>query len=606
MRSPERVLNSLSEHSSDLNYKFERLYRLLFNEDMYYVAYEHIYAKTGNMTKGTDGRTIDDMSTGRIENLIEAIKNETYQPKPARRVYIPKKNGKMRPLGIPSIDDKLVQEIVRMILEAIYENSFEETSHGFRPQKSCHSALTQIHRRFTATKWFIEGDIEGFFNNINHEVLIGILKERISDERFIRLIRKFLKAGYIEDWKFYNTSNGTPQGGIISPILANIYLDKLDKYMEEYADRFNSGELRKDNVEYVKLTKQIERLRKQLKSCTSENVRIELLKAIKEAKTARLQFPSGDEMDANYRRIKYTRYADDFLIGVIGSKADCEKIKEDIRLFLHEKLKLTLSSEKTLITHANDAAKFLGYEITVRKSSSQTKRIKTGSLAKVYGKRVVLKIPVDTAKKKLLEYGVLQIKFHNGKEIWKPKSREHLASKTDIEILDTYNAEIRGMANYYAIASNSGAELNSFKYIMQYSMYKTFAHKYNTQVSKILKKYRINKEFTVYYTNKKNEKIKRVFFNESFRCKTERMCSLSKKVSQSKIANCQTNLIKRLKAGKCELCGKNEQSLTMHQVKKLKDLKGELLWEKVMIKQRKKTLAVCECCHNAIHKSKLM
>lgn len=214
------------------------------------------------MTKGTDGRTIDDMSTGRIENLIEAIKNETYQPKPARRVYIPKKNGKMRPLGIPSIDDKLVQEIVRMILEAIYENSFEETSHGFRPQKSCHSALTQIHRRFTATKWFIEGDIEGFFNNINHEVLIGILKERISDERFIRLIRKFLKAGYIEDWKFYNTSNGTPQGGIISPILANIYLDKLDKYMEEYADRFNSGELRKDNAEYVKLTKQIERLRK--------------------------------------------------------------------------------------------------------------------------------------------------------------------------------------------------------------------------------------------------------------------------------------------------------------------------------------------------------
>ena len=603
MRSPEKVLNSLSEHSSDLGYKFERLYRLLFNEEMYYVAYEHIYAKTGNMTKGTDGETIDNMSTGRIDNLIKVIKDETYQPQPARRVYIPKKNGKMRPLGIPSIDDKLVQEIVRMILKAIYEENFEDTSHGFRPQKSCHSALTQIHRRFTAAKWFIEGDIEGFFNNINHEILIGILKERISDERFIRLIRKFLKAGYIEDWKFYNTSNGTPQGGIISPILANIYLDKLDKYMEEYADRFNNGELRKGNVEYIKLTKQIERLSKKLKGCTSEKTRVELLNAIKEAKIERLQFPSVDEMDANYRRIKYTRYADDFLIGVIGSKVDCEKIKEDIRLFLHEKLKLALSIEKTLITHANDVAKFLGYEITIRKSNSQTKRIKTGSLAKVYGKRVVLKIPADTAKKKLLEYGALQIKLHNGKEIWKPKSKEHLASKTDIEILDTYNAEIRGVANYYAIASNSGAELNSFKYIMQYSMYKTFAQKYNTQISKILKKYRINKEFTVCYTNKKNEKIKRVFFNESFRCKTEKMYSLSKKAPQSKIANCQTNLIKRLKAGKCELCGKEGQSLTMHQVKKLKDLKGELLWEKVMIKQRKKTLAVCELCHETIHKT---
>lgn len=417
------------------------------------------------------------------------------------------------------------------------------------------------------------------------------------------MIRKFLKACYIEDWKFYNTSNGTPQGGIISLILANIYLDKLDKYMEEYADRFNNGELRKGNVEYIKLTKQIERLSKKLKGCTSEKTRVELLNAIKEAKIERLQFPLVDEMDANYRRIKYTRYADDFLIGVIGSKVDCEKIKEDIRLFLHEKLKLALSSEKTLITHANDAAKFLGYEITIRKSNSQTKRIKTGSLAKVYGKRVVLKIPADTAKKKLLEYGALQIKLHNGKEIWKPKSKEHLASKTDIEILDTYNAEIRGVANYYAIASNSGAELNSFKYIMQYSMYKTFAQKYNTQISKILKKYRINKEFTVCYTNKKNEKIKRVFFNESFRCKTEKMYSLSKKAPQSKIANCQTNLIKRLKAGKCELCGKEGQSLTMHQVKKLKDFKVEFLWEKVMIKQRKKTLAVCELCHETIHKT---
>lgn len=229
MRSPETVLNNLSKHSSDLGYKYERLYRLLFNEEMFFLAYQRIYAKQGNMTPGTDGRTVDQMSIQRIERLIDALRTEEYQPHPAKRVYIPKKNGKKRPLGIPSFDDKLVQEVTRMILEAIYEGHFEYTSHGFRPHRSCHTALTHIQDKFTGAKWFIEGDIKGFFDNIKHEILVNILKERIADERFIRLIRKFLKAGYAEQWKFHNTYSGTPQGGIVSPILANIYLDKFDK-----------------------------------------------------------------------------------------------------------------------------------------------------------------------------------------------------------------------------------------------------------------------------------------------------------------------------------------------------------------------------------------
>ena len=234
MRSPERVLNSLSEHSKDASYKFERLYRILFNEEMFYVAYQRIYAKEGNMTKGSDGQTIDNMSLKRIEKLIDTLKDETYQPQPSKRVYIPKKNGKKRPLGVPTFNDKLIQEVVRMVLEAIYEGNFEYTSHGFRPNRSCHTALTHIQKEFNGAKWFVEGDIKGFFDNINHDVLINILLERIADERFIRLIRKFMKAGYIEDWQFHNTYSGTPQGGIISPILANIYLDKLDKYIKEY------------------------------------------------------------------------------------------------------------------------------------------------------------------------------------------------------------------------------------------------------------------------------------------------------------------------------------------------------------------------------------
>ena len=214
MRNPEKVLNSLTEHSKDLNYKFERLYRILFNEEMYYVAYQRIYAKPGNMTAGADGKTIDQMNLNRIEKLITSLKDESYQPKPSKRVYIPKKNGKMRPLGVPAFDDKLLQEVVRMVLEAIYEGQFENHSHGFRTKHSCHTALADVQKTFSGVKWFVEGDIKGFFDNINHQILITVMKERISDDRFIRLIRKFLNAGYLENWKFHSSYSGTPQGGL--------------------------------------------------------------------------------------------------------------------------------------------------------------------------------------------------------------------------------------------------------------------------------------------------------------------------------------------------------------------------------------------------------
>ena len=273
MRSPEKVLNSLTEHSKDTSYKYERLYRILFNEEMYHVAYQRIYAKEGNMTPGSDNQTIDGMSLTRIAKLIESLKDESYHPQPSKRVYIPKKNGKMRPLGVPAFDDKLVQEVVRMILEAIYEGSFEHTSHGFRPNRSCHTALAQIQESFTGTKWFVEGDIKGFFDNINHEVLMNILAERIADERFLRLIRKFAKAGYIEDWTFHKTYSGTPQGGIISPILANIYLDKLDKFMKTLIENFDKGKRRGHNPESSRLGTRRWRAVNKLKTIVDEEER---------------------------------------------------------------------------------------------------------------------------------------------------------------------------------------------------------------------------------------------------------------------------------------------------------------------------------------------
>lgn len=601
MRSPERVLNSLNEHSKDSSYKFERLYRLLFNEELFYVAYQKIASNGGSTTKGSDGRSIDEMSLARIETLIASLKDESYQPHPSRRVHIPKKNGKTRPLGIPAFEDKLVQEVVRMILEAIYEGHFETTSHGFRPKRSCHTALLHIQKTFSGAKWFIEGDIKGFFDNIDHDVLVGILRERISDDRFIRLIRKFLKAGYVEDWTFHNTYSGMPQGGIVSPILANIYLDKLDKYVKEYIRHFDMGTKRRPGKESNDLANERKRTVRKLKKIKDGTEKAALVARLKAIEQERAAFPSGDEMDGSYRRLKYIRYADDFILGVIGSKEDALRIKEDIKSFLSESLALELSEEKTLITHTGKSAKFLGYEITVTRNNHQRRDVQ-GRLRRTYGKRVRLNVSMATLRDKLLEYGAMEIKLRNGKEIWKPKCRSGLIFNDDLEILDRYNRETVGFCNYYLIANNY-VVLHNFRYIMEYSMYKTFAGKYRSTVRKINKKYRLNKLFTVKYEQKGVIKS-RTFYKTSFKRRTTAFNG-SCDIEPYSIADVsRTNLTDRLKAEKCELCGATGK-LIMHHVRNLKDLKGKESWKRLMSARKRKTIALCPSCHRLRHLGKV-
>ena len=601
MRSPERVLNSLNEHSKDSSYKFERLYRILFNEELFYVAYQKIASNGGSTTKGSDGRSIDEMSLARIETLIASLKDESYQPHPSRRGHIPKKNGKTRPLGIPAFEDKLVQEVVRMILEAIYEGHFETTSHGFRPKRSCHTALLHIQKTFSGAKWFIEGDIKGFFDNIDHDVLVGILRERISDDRFIRLIRKFLKAGYVEDWTFHNTYSGTPQGGIVSPILANIYLDKLDKYVKEYIQHFDKGTKRRPGKESNDLANERKRTVRKLKKVKDGTEKAALVARLKAIEQERAAFPSGDEMDGSYRRLKYIRYADDFILGVIGSKEDALRIKEDIKSFLSESLALELSEEKTLITHTGKSAKFLGYEITVTRNNHQRRDVQ-GRLRRTYGKRVRLNVSMATLRDKLLEYGAMEIKLRNGKEIWKPKCRSGLIFNDDLEILDRYNRETVGFCNYYLIANNC-VVLHNFRYIMEYSMYKTFAGKYRSTVRKINKKYRLNKLFTVKYEQKGVIKS-RTFYKTSFKRRTTAFNG-SCDIEPYSIADVsRTNLTDRLKAEKCELCGATGK-LIMHHVRNLKDLKGKESWKRLMSARKRKTIALCPSCHRLRHLGKV-
>ena len=597
MEKSERVLKALSDHSQSSDYKYERLYRYLFSEEMFAVAYQRIYAKQGNMTPGTDGKTIDEMSLERIERLIVSLKDESYQPHPARRVYIPKKNGKKRPLGIPSFEDKLVQEVVRLLLEAIYEGHFEGTSHGFRPHRSCHTALGMIQKSFAGAKWFIEGDIKGFFDNIDHNVLISILRERISDERFLRLIRKFFNAGYVEDWKYNKTYSGTPQGGIISPMLANIYLDKFDKYIKEYAAKFRKGDRRSINPEYWRLNNKKNWLKKKLQKTSDEQIRKSYLYEIAQLSKQMLSTPHKDAMDADFRRLQYVRYADDFLISVIGSKSECETIKADITQFMREQLKLELSDEKTLITHAQDKAKFLGYEIFIRKSDA-VKRNRDGVLKRDFNGAVVLTLNSAVIQKKLTEYNALEVRNIDGKDIWWSKPRRYMTPMKPEDILAQYNAETRGLYNYYSLAANVSKECASFAFIMKMSMFKTLGWKLNTSARKVRQKYQKDKDFVIPYNDAKGKQKYRVFYNEGFKKRNAQFDVDYDKLPQTMYVP-YPSLVERLKDGRCELCGK-EGKVVMHHVRTLTKLKGNNEWEKLMLKRHRKTLVVCEDCNSMI------
>lgn len=602
MRNPIEVLETLQKKASNKNYRFERLYRNLYNEEFFLLAYGNLCNKEGNLTKGTDGATIDGMGMERIRKLIESLRNHSYQPCPARRVFIPKSNGKQRPLGIPSVDDKMVQEVVRLILESVYETSFSEHSHGFRPNRSCHTALTQIQRNYTGVKWFIEGDIKGYFDAIDHHILVNILRKRIKDEYLISLIWKFLKAGYLEDWKFNPTYSGTPQGSVISPILANIYLNEFDTYVEEYITKFNYGKRRERNSEYRFYSDGASKLRVKYRATwetMADEGKERAKREVNELMAKAKQIPAMNPMDKNYRRLLYCRYADDFICGVIGSKEDAEAIKADFSLFLKDKLGLDMSEEKTLITHSNEKAAFLGYEIAVSKSN-EYKKISNGQKIRTFNGRVHLFMPYNKWVKKLTSCGALEIRQQEGKEVWKPQARKDLINKEPIEILSVYNAEIRGLYNYYCLASNV-SKLQKYYYIMEYSMYQTFAMKYRENLRKTINSHSINGVFGVSYTTKSGNAKRATFIKGSF---PKRSVSLdySDEIPSYSVAKYsqKSGLMLRFQAGMCELCGQPTDNARVHHVRKLKELAGMNEWERKMVQMNRKTLVVCNTCYRNI------
>ena len=595
MQPTMEILAKLRENSQKHpDEVFTRLFRYMLRPDVYFVAYQSLYANSGAATKGVNEDTADGFSEDYVQRLIEMLKDESYRPSPVRRTYIDKGNGKMRPLGIPTFTDKLVQEAMRMILEAIYEPQFSNCSHGFRPERSCHTALTQVKHDFTGIRWFVEGDIKGCFDNINHAVLVNIIGKKIKDARFIKLIYALLKAGYLEDWRYHETHSGTPQGGIISPIFANIYLNELDRFVEKLKEEFDKPLPRNTCApEYKKISDKRKRLSQKIKMMEGS----ERASAIQEYQTLGQRMFKLPAKLCEDKVIKYVRYADDFLIGVNGDRQDCEWIKAQLAEFIGAELKMELSEEKTLITHSNTPARFLGYDIRVRRDQ-QLKNNGRGGKQRTMNGKVELNTPLsDKIEKFLFSRGIVEQREDNGK--MEPCRRTHLLSQTDLEIVSIYNSELRGICNYYNLASNFN-KLNYFGYLMEYSCLKTLANKHRSKISKVRRMFKDGQGgWGIPYATRKGQK--RMSFAKYSDC-TSKICVDTIKNAARNHARSTTSFESRLKAKVCEVCGCTDaEKYVIHHVNKVKNLKGKKRWEQIMIAKRRKTLVVCHPCHMVIH-----
>jgi group II intron reverse transcriptase/maturase len=573
MREAATVLDVLRERGRR-GLPLERLYRQLFNPQLYLLAYGRLYSNKGAMTPGSDGETVDGMSLGKIGRIIDALRHERFRFKPVRRTYIPKKNGKKRPLGLPSWSDKLVGEVIRLLLEAYYEPQFSDRSHGFRPERGCHTALSEVATRWPGTTWFIEADITDCFGSLDHEIMLSTLAGDIHDGRFLRLLRNMLQAGYLEDWVWHETLSGAPQGGVASPILSNIYLHKLDKYVETVLiPEYTRGTSRAPNPDYQEVEKQLARALRRGDRPT-----------VRALRQQRRSLPSKDPGDPGFRRLRYVRYCDDHLLGFTGPKAEAEEIKIRLATFLREELNLELSQEKTLITHARTgAARFLGYEITVQHADHKI----TGTRRSING-TVGLRVPLDVIKAKSAPY----------LKLGKPERRNQMV-----------NAQYRGLVEYYLLAGDV-YRLNRLEWVMKTSMLKTLACKHDSTVTKMADRYKTTiptpygprRCFEVNVERTGRKPLTARFGGIPLRRK--RNAVLTDRVPAPVTVRLK-ELVTRLLAGRCELCKNTGAMVDVHHVRKLADLDRpghpQPAWDQLMAKKRRKSLIVCADCHAAIH-----
>jgi group II intron reverse transcriptase/maturase len=583
MQEAEVVLSVLRERGRK-GLPLTQLYRQMFNRDLYLLAYGNIYSNQGAMTPGASAETADGMSEGKIGQITGLMRCERYRFAPARRVFIPKKNGKLRPLGLPSWPDKLVGEVVRLLLEAYYDPGFSGRSHGFRKGRGCHTALREIRNTWTGTTWFIEGDISDCFGSFDHEILLGILAEKIHDQRFLRLIRNMLKAGYLEDWEYRDTLSGVPQGGVVSPVLSNIYLQKLDEFVEGVLiPQYTRGDRRTPNPPY-------QAVKWRLASARQRGDRAQARKLQEQARAV----PSADPMDPGYRRLFYCRYADDDLLGFIGPKAEAEQIKAELERFLRETLALDLNPDKTLVTRARTgAARFPGYQITVQHCNTRL----TGGRRLANGK-VALRVPRDVITAKCAPY----------RRQGKPSRRPGLQNLDDYDIVRIYGAEYRGVASYYLLAQDAW-RMDTLRWNAQTSMLKTLAAKHRSSVAKMAARHKAEADTSdgpraCFEARRRREGRKDLVARFGGIPLKQNRRAVIADPAPVPVHPPRRELVHRLRRRQCELC---EQAATVavHQVAALADLggpgPGQPAWAALMTRMRRKTLIVCAACHEHIH-----
>lgn len=577
-------------NKNNLNYQNDKLIHLVSDTKVLILAYEIIKSNPGNSTPGADSTTLDEISLSWFNEVSKELKAGKYKFKPARRVYIPKpgKNTK-RPLTISSPRDKVVQQAIYIILNAIYEPSFLDSSHGSRPNKGTHTALKDIKYKFQGVKWCIEADIESNFPNIDHKILLDLLRLRITCSKFLSLIKKSIKAGYMENEKLFESNKGLFQGNITSPILNNIYLHQLDLFMSKLMESFNSGKNRRKFSDYRRIQYLMEKAAGDIPLL--KKLRKELWKV-----------NSKDPLDPNFRRLYYIRYVDDFVVGVVGSHKNAIEIRDKIEEFLINDLKLVLSPEKTSITHfSKTSIFFLGtfikgtWEkdkriITIKKKDRFPTKVKMTS-------RVILKAPIE----KILEKATLNgfFKKRHGKFI--PTYVGRCINLDHQDILRYYNSVIRGVLNYYSFANNRKS-LGSFVHGLKLSCARTLALKYKLR--------RASQAYRRFGNKLKSpDGSVELFIPSTFKAIKQFSCHIplpddvilsnwNRKLTRS-------NLFKR-----CMICGSSD-NIQMHHVRKVKDLKNKAKKKKMdfftmqMAAINRKQVPLCSSHHIALHNNTL-